>query len=228
MPSNHGQAVEDYLKTIYEIAGPGGKATTNQLAERLGVRPASVTGMLQKLAANEPPLVQYVKHHGAELTSAGERVALEMIRHHRLLELYLHNALGYTWDEVHGEADELEHVISEKFEERIARALDDPLQDPHGEPIPSVDLRLPAPAHLTLSALRPGQRAVIEWVVSGEPELLRHLAGLGLTPQARLRVHAYSPFDDTMQVEIAGRTEMVTVGKRITSQVYVVLLAEVI
>ncbi|HEY4718118.1 MAG TPA: metal-dependent transcriptional regulator, partial [Anaerolineales bacterium] len=110
------QSIEDYLKAVYELTRGEGRASTNALAEYLNIAPASVTGMLQKLAATEPALLEYQKHHGVRLTPAGEKVALETIRHHRLLELFLHQMLGYEWDQVHEEADRLEHVISEQFE----------------------------------------------------------------------------------------------------------------
>ena len=120
MRKNLTKVIEDYLKKIYELTQSDERATTNQIAERMGVTPASVTNMIQKLSASVPPLLEYRKHHGVKLTAEGERDALEIIRHHRLLEMFLHQILGYSWDEVHEEADRLEHVISEEMEERIA------------------------------------------------------------------------------------------------------------
>ncbi len=122
MQTNLTDAVEDYLKVIYELTQEEYPASTNAIAERLGVAPASVTGMLKRLAAGEPPLLEYTRHHGATLTAEGRQAALEVIRHHRLLELFLQEKLGYSWDKVHAEADRLEHVISEEFEESIAAA----------------------------------------------------------------------------------------------------------
>src|SRR5512143_1921314 len=136
-------SIQDYLKAIYELTQNGASASTNALASRLDVEPASVTGMVQKLAATKPALVEYRKHHGVKLTPVGRRAALEVIRHHRLLEAWLVKTLGYSWDEVHVEAEKLEHVISEDFEERMAAALGDPVRDPHGELIPSSDLVMP-------------------------------------------------------------------------------------
>src|ERR1041384_6961340 len=131
------EAVDDYLKAILELSGPDDlRVTSNALAERLGVRAASVTGMLQKLAGQRPPLVIYEKHHGARLSTAGKRRAWELVRHHRLLELFLHDVLKYPWDEVHDEAERLEHFISERFEDRVAAILGDPEIDPHGHIIP--------------------------------------------------------------------------------------------
>ena len=131
------EAVENYLKAIYEIEQDSGRVTTNALAERMVVKPASVTGMIKKLAEGKPRLVDYERHRGVSLTPAGRRIALEVIRHHRLIELYLQQSLGYAWDEVHDEAEKLEHVISEEFEDRIAEMLGDPEFDPHGDPIPA-------------------------------------------------------------------------------------------
>jgi DtxR family Mn-dependent transcriptional regulator len=221
-------AFEDYLKVIYDLTdgapdeGEGERASTLQIAERMAVRPASVTGMLQRLATFDPPLVDYQKHYGATLTSAGRQAALEVVRHHRLLETYLHQKLGYSWDEVHAEADRLEHVLSEELEERIAVALGEPDYDPHGEPIPSRDLRLPKASSLRLSELRPGQQAVIERVELSDPEALRYLGGLHLLPDACLIVLAFSPLDGNLQVRVEEH-EAITLGLRITERIYVKL-----
>lgn len=220
MRENLTQAIEDYLKTIYELEDGTGRASTSRIAARLGVKPASVTGMLQKMAQAEPPLVDYQKHHGVALTPAGKDVALEIIRHHRLLELFLQRALGYSWDEVHGEADRLEHVISEDLEERIAQALGNPARDPHGDPIPSRDFRLPPQSSLRLSELRPGQRAGVQRVDSADPDLLRYLSGLGLVPGSQVTILDYSAYDDNLQVQVQGQAEPVVLGPRVTRQIY--------
>src|SRR3990172_755566 len=143
--------MQDYLKTIYLLEGRPGGASTSGIAQALGVRPASVTGMLKKLA--ELKLVRHVPYQGAHLMRRGERIALEIVRHHRLLEVFLVETLGYTWDEVHAEAARLEHAISEDFEDRLAARLGDPQIDPHGDPIPAKDGSLPAPPPTTLSTL---------------------------------------------------------------------------
>lgn len=215
------QSIEDYLKAVYELTRGEGRASTNALAEYLGIAPASVTGMLQKLAATEPPLLEYQKHRGVVLTRQGEKVALETIRHHRLLELFLHQILGYEWDEVHEEADRLEHVISEQFEERIAEALGDPSLDPHGDPIPRLDLSLPDSPGTLLSALRPGQRARVVRVRDTAPDLLRHLSEIGVVPQAELSVTGYSEFDGNLHLRVANSKQDVILGPRVTNQVYV-------
>jgi DtxR family Mn-dependent transcriptional regulator len=219
----YSQSMEDYLKAIYDLSVDHGRVTTNQLAERLDVTPASVTGMLKKMASGNPPLVVHHKHYGVELTPAGERAALQVIRHHRLLELFLQRTLGYSWDQVHSEADRLEHVISEEFEERIAEILDNPGHDPHGEPIPNRDLQLPEQSGIQLSDLRPGQNAMIERVHAYDNELLRYFGVIGLVPGAQITVLDYSPYDENLQLRIRGREVPIVLGPRVTEQVFVVL-----
>ena len=139
---NLSRSIEDYLKAIYELQQYNSPVTTNVLANKMDYAPASVTGMLKKMSANSPVLVKYKSYKGVVLTSTGEKIALEIIRHHRLIELYLIEALGYKSDQVHNEAEKLEHVISEELEDRIAVFLGDPIVDPHGEPIPTKDGRV--------------------------------------------------------------------------------------
>src|SRR5512147_2380240 len=155
-------SIQDYLKSIYELTENGENASTNALARKLNVSAPSVTGMIQKLASAKPALVEYHKHQGVTLTREGKRAALEVIRHHRLLEAWLVQTLGYSWDEVHEEAERLEHVISEGFESRIAAAMGNPLRDPHGELIPTADLKMPEDDSTPLSALRPNQSGMIQ------------------------------------------------------------------
>lgn len=214
------QSVEDYLKIIYLLISEFGRATTTQIAEHMGVKPGSVTGMLQKMAETAPPLVDYQKHRGAVLTAHGEQVALEVIRHHRLLELFLYKNLGYRWDEVHSEADRLEHVISEDFEERIAQALGDPTRDPHGEPIPTRDFHLPPQSSLRLSDLRPGNRARVQRVDWADGKLLRYLSTIGMVPQAQVTILDYSAFDDNLRIQVGSQAQPVVLGTRVTSQIY--------
>jgi DtxR family Mn-dependent transcriptional regulator len=224
MQQNLTQTIEDYLKVIFDITSKEERASTNQIAEALGVTPASVTGMVQRLSNSQPPLLDYQKHHGVKLTEAGQHIALEVVRHHRLLEMYLHQALGYGWDEVHAEADRLEHVISEEFEERIATALGNPSHDPHGDPIPSRDLRMPSTPSTQLANLRPGQRAIVQRVRNADLKLLRYLSQIGLVPMAHLTVLEYSPFDDNLKISIENQESPVILGPRITSQVFVDLI----
>ncbi len=214
-------SIQDYLKAIYELTREGEPASTTALAARLGVEPASVTGMVQKLAAARPPLVDYRKHHGVRLTAAGRRAALEVIRHHRLLEAWLVKTLGYSWDEVHSEAERLEHVISEDFEERVAAALGYPLRDPHGEPIPSSDLVMPSDESIPLQTLSSGQKAVVRRVDAQDHGLLRHLEELRLIPGARVEVLEVSPYDHVMRLKIRNAAEPVTLGPAITARVFV-------
>ena len=223
MRENLTQTIEDYLKVIHEITRQNERASTNQIAEALRVTPASVTGMIKKLSETNPPLVDYQKHRGVVLTSSGKLVALEILRHHRLLEMFLQKNLGFRWDEVHDEADRLEHFISEQFEERIAVALGNPSHDPHGDPIPTRDLRMPETSTLPMSELRPGQIATIQRVINTEPDLLRHLDSLGLIPQAQLAILEYSPFDKNISLQVSGQKKPIVLGPTITSRIYVTI-----
>jgi DtxR family Mn-dependent transcriptional regulator len=217
------QSIQDYLKHIFELNEAGTPASTNDLAARLGVRPASVTGMMQKLASTEPPLVDYQKHQGVTLTPEGERAALEVLRHHRLLESWLVHSLGYSWDEVHEEACRLEHVISEDFEARMAAALGNPSRDPHGDPIPSAELVIPDDDACPLSSLRPTQQAIILRVTDEDPALLRYLGERGLIPGARFEISSYSSFDNNLTITIDSQPPIV-LGLAITSKIFVEVL----
>ncbi|MCQ3937725.1 MAG: metal-dependent transcriptional regulator [Chloroflexi bacterium] len=212
-------SIQDYLKHIYELTENGAPASTNDLARELNIKPASVTGMIQKLASEKPALVEYQKHQGVTLTPAGRRAALEVIRHHRLLETWLVQTLGYSWDEVHEEAERLEHVISEDFERRIAAALGNPLRDPHGELIPTADLKMPLDDSTPLSALRPNQSATIQRVIAQDPNLLRHLESLGLTPGIQIEIMEYSPFDNNLTVKVGQKSNVL--GLNITTKIFV-------
>ncbi len=212
-------SIQDYLKNIYELTSNGETASTNALARRLNVSAPSVTGMVQKLASSRPALVEYQKHQGVTLTKEGKRAALEVIRHHRLLEAWLVRTLGYAWDEVHEEAERLEHVISENFERRIAAAMGNPARDPHGELIPTADLKMPLDDSTPLAMLRPKQTGIVQSVKSPETELLRYLEGLGLVPGAQIEILAYSPFDHNLTIKI-GRKSFV-LGFNITSRILV-------
>ncbi|MBI5295291.1 MAG: metal-dependent transcriptional regulator [Chloroflexi bacterium] len=214
------QSIQDYLKHIYNLSANGTPASTNDLAAHLGIAPASVTGMIQRLASAEPPLILYKKHQGVTLTSQGERAALEVIRHHRLLEAWLVQTLGYSWDEVHEEAERLEHVISEDFERRIAAAMGHPVRDPHGDPIPTEDLTMPAEDTRPLATLRTGEAGTVKRVNGADPAFLRHLQGLGLVPGAQVCVREYSEFDGNLTLEVNGHTAFV-VGPAITNQIFV-------
>lgn len=221
---NLSETIEDYLKTIYRLTSGGKRATTNQISAEIGVTPASVTEMLKKLSKTSPPLIEYRRHRGAILTLQGEQVALEIIRHHRLLEMFLQQILGYGWDQVHDEADRLEHVISEEFEERMARALGNPSHDPHGDPIPTRDLILPESSSKNLSSLRPGQRAIVSRVQNTDPELLRYLASLNILPGNQVNILDYSTYDGNLTISINEDSETVVLGPPITRQIFIELL----
>jgi DtxR family transcriptional regulator, Mn-dependent transcriptional regulator len=212
-------SIQDYLKHIYELTENGESASTNALAEKLNIRAPSVTGMIQKLASSKPPLVEYQKHQGVTLTKEGKKAALEVIRHHRLLEAWLVQTLGYSWDEVHEEAEKLEHVISEDFERRIAAAMGHPLRDPHGELIPTADLKMPLEDSIPLSALRPNQKGTVQCVKAGDTDLLRHLETLGLVPGTEIEVKEYSQFDHNLTIKV-GR-KIAVLGLNITSKIFI-------
>jgi len=197
------QAVEDYLKAVYELQREQGTVATTALAARLGVTPASATGMIKKLAAMK--LVTYEPYQGVRLTRAGRKIALEVIRHHRLIEVYLAEALGLPWDRVHEEAEKWEHVLSEELEDRIDELLGHPTADPHGAPIPSRDGKLPRGRRVPLSELKPGQSAVVAEVSDHDPELLRYLGELGLYPKTPVKVLAVEPFGGPLHLTVGGR-----------------------
>ena len=209
--------VEDYLKTVYLLCEREGAASTTGIATALEVTPASVTGMIKKLA--ELKLVRHTPYQGVELTKSGEKIALEMVRHHRLLELFLLEALGYTWDEVHAEADVLEHVISEAFEERMAARLGYPNIDPHGDPIPAKDGSFTALKERALLAMQPGESAQITHINDTHSEMLRYAASLGLTPTTRLTLIEMEPFGGSLRVKI-GKAEK-SIGRELAAQVFV-------
>ncbi|MEE8584329.1 MAG: metal-dependent transcriptional regulator [Acidobacteriota bacterium] len=194
------RAMEDYLKAIYLCSTDGRKASTSALATRMQCSAASVTNMIQKLS--ELKLVSYQPYQGVRLTAAGEKVALEVIRHHRLIELYLSEVLGYSWDKVHEEADKLEHVISEEFEDKIDKALGHPTRDPHGDPIPSKDGQVEQVSHQLLWDVEPGQRVKVERVSDRDSEVLRYLASIGIFPQVELDVLTKAPFNGPVHVRL--------------------------
>jgi DtxR family transcriptional regulator, Mn-dependent transcriptional regulator len=214
-------ASQDYLKRIYTLQQQEGRATTSAVAESLGVSAASATSMAKKLAA--AGLVEHEPYHGMRLTAAGERIALEVLRHHRLLELYLTEALGVPWDRVHTEAERLEHVLSEELEASIDRALGFPDTDPHGDPIPSRDLVI-APDHARcLVELDPGQAAVVRRVPAGDPSLLRYLADLGLVPEARVEMIEKAPFGGPVTLDVSG--ERLALAAELAGQIRVEVAA---
>jgi DtxR family transcriptional regulator, Mn-dependent transcriptional regulator len=216
------ESVDDYLKAILELSGAKEeRVTSNALAHHLGVRAASVTGMLQKLAAQKPPFVQYEKHHGARLTAAGKMRALEVLRHHRLLERFLHDFLDYSWDEVHDEAERLEHFISERLEDRIAAKMGDPETDPHGHPIPERNGALPARPEVPLSKWACGMPAVISSVSDRDAGALREMKRRGLKPGTAITVEAGTR-NAGLRVRIGDHTDSVRLSQALASGISVV------
>jgi DtxR family Mn-dependent transcriptional regulator len=198
-------AIEDYLKAIYQLGREEpdlGGVTGHRLAQRLGVAAPSVTNMVKRL--RELDLVEHERYRDIGLTKAGEQIALEVVRHHRLLERYLVEALGYGWDEVHDEAERLEHHISEALEARMAAVLGDPVLDPHGDPIPRLDGSVYTVLEQRLLDLTPGQTAIVGRVSDQDPERLRYLQQLGITPGTRVTLLETLPFDGPLRLEIAG------------------------
>jgi DtxR family transcriptional regulator, Mn-dependent transcriptional regulator len=196
-------AIEDYLKAIYLVQQRAETVTTSLLAEQLGgLKPGSVSGMVKKLA--DLGYVAHTPYYGVGLTSAGERIALEVIRHHRLIELYLVEALGYSWDEVHDDADQLEHVISEKLEARIAARLGHPTIDPHGDPIPTLEGIMPDARGVCLVDIPLGDTCRVVRVGEQHSDRLRYLADLGLTPGTILKIVAIAPFEGPISVQIGA------------------------
>lgn len=195
-------AIQDYIKEIYKLESSGRRVTTSALAQQLDVSAPSVTSMLKKLASLG--LVEHERYRGARLTAHGERVALEVIRHHRLLEQYLSQTLGLPIDALHDEADRLEHALSEELEAHIDRSLGYPTHDPHGDPIPGPDLKLVVSQAMPLSALEPGSKATVSRVPDGDGELLRYLSELKLTPGSRIEVREAAPFEGPLTVRVGG------------------------
>ncbi len=209
--------MEDYLKAVYQLRDETGTVTTQQLADQLGVSGPSVTNMIKRLA--ELGLLRHTRYHGGELTPAGERIALEVIRHHRLLERYLVEALGYRWDEVHAEAERLEHHLSEELEARLDAALGHPTVDPHGDPIPSREGTIADAGEIRLADLNPGERGIVRRVSDRDPEQLRYLAALNLVPGAEVTFVAVMPFEGPLRVVVNGAEH--AIGRPLANAVYV-------
>jgi DtxR family Mn-dependent transcriptional regulator len=202
-PQLRSNAVEDYAKAIYVLETRGDEpVSTNALAERLGVTPGSVSAMVRKLA--ELDLVTHQPYHGVRLTESGRRLALEVIRHHRLLELFLAEVLDMPWDRVHEEAEVLEHVLSTELEEIIAAKLGNPTHDPHGDPIPTAELTLDDQETRSLAELEPGATGVFVRVSDSDPAMLRYLGARGVTPGARFEVIDRQPFGGPLFVRFGS------------------------
>jgi DtxR family transcriptional regulator, Mn-dependent transcriptional regulator len=215
------EAIDDYLKAILELGGAqDSRVATNALATRLNVRTPSVTGMLQKLAAQRPPLVLYEKHRGVRLTAAGKRRAWELVRHHRLLELFLHDVLHYSWDEVHEEAERLEHFISERFEDRVAAILGDPEIDPHGHVIPHKYEWGRYRAEVPLARWPLQTPATISSVSDRSAAALREIGRLGLTPGTELTIEQRNAAA-SLAVRLAGHSEAIRLSSDLAEAILV-------
>jgi DtxR family Mn-dependent transcriptional regulator len=212
------QSVEDYLKAIYLLEIENESATTNNIAESLSVSSASVTNMFKKLAKLK--LINHKSYRGAELTPAGEKIALEVIRHHRLLELYLKEMMGYSWDEVHDEAEKLEHHISEQFEDKIAELLNNPTHDPHGDPIPSKEGVVPQMASLAITDAEENTSYIIGRVRDQDPELLRFLEKSGIIPGVKVTILEKTPFDGPVKIKLEDKET--TIGNSVAKDVFLV------
>lgn len=214
-------AVQDYLKAIHQLGGSAAYVPTSAVAGRLGVRPASVSGMLRRL--DTQGLVSHKPYRGVRLTRRGARQAVEVIRHHRLLETYLAEVVGMPWDKVHAEADALEHVISEDLESRLDELLGHPTTDPHGHPIPSARLELTEQHYPSLNDVAARARCVVRRVSDRSPELLRHLDGLGIRPGVRIEVVESIAFGGGVRAEVNGTEH--TIGREAAGSVSVAVEA---
>lgn len=213
--------VEDYLKAIYDLERDAQPATTNEIAERLDISPASVSGMVRRLA--EQGLITHEPYRGVRLTTDGRRAALRTLRRHRILECYLTEVLGYPWDRVHDEAERLEHAASEELIERMADALGDPLHDPHGAPIPSREGVVEETTRRTIADAVSGERLRVRQVMDEDGERLRYLAELGIRPGSIIRILDRAPFDGPITLWVDNSAGGVTraVGPALAAQVFV-------
>ncbi len=213
------RAVEDYLKAIYALKEAGDQVTTSAIADHLGVRAASVTGMLKKLAGLK--LIRYEPYKHIELAPAGEGIALEVIRHHRLIELFLAEALDVPWDQVHEEAERLEHVISEELEDRIDKVLGHPTHDPHGDPIPDRDGTIVKRDLVPLTEIDIGARAIVARIRNQDGDVLRYLGDLQMYPGAHVRLLRQEPLDGPLTIEIQSNQHVI--GRALAACVHVTL-----
>jgi DtxR family transcriptional regulator, Mn-dependent transcriptional regulator len=201
------RSVEDYLKAIYQLSPEGRPASTSEIAHLLALSPPSVTGMVKRLS--EYGLLEHIPYRGVQLTDEGRRAALRMVRRHRLIEAYLVEFLGYSWDTVHEEAERLEHAVSDTMVERMATALGNPDVDPHGDPIPSADGFVQELSCTPLTDIPVGQTVDIHRVHESQPERLRYIASLGLKPGVQVTVTDRQPFDDLVTIEVGGQQHVI-------------------
>ena len=214
-------AVEDYLTMIYKLSYEGGEPTTTSIADNMGVSKASVTDMFKKMAKSK--LIIHEPYKGVKLTRSGEKVALEVIRHHRLVELYLKEAMGVSWDKVHDEADKWEHILSEDIEDRIVEMLGNPTHDPHGAPIPTKDGHIQDEKLTPLSDAQVGEKLLVRLVEDSDPEKLRYLAEKGIYPQTVIEVKEVQPFEGPLTLDVEGSRQII--GHEVSRIVFVSQMA---
>jgi len=214
--------VEDYLKAIYAIGKGTGAAATNEIAQRLALAPASVSGMVRRLA--DQGLLAYERYHGVRLTESGRRAALRTLRRHRVIEAYLSEALGYPWDRVHAEAERLEHAASDELVDRMAATIGEPEVDPHGAPIPTKDGSVDETEYTSLADLAVGALGTVVRVADEDPEMLRYLEELSILPGKRIAIKSRAPYDGPITLA-SGRHE-VTIGPALAAHVLVAPLAD--
>jgi DtxR family Mn-dependent transcriptional regulator len=213
------QSVEDYLKAIYKLENEEeGGVSNSRLASEMEVSNASVTNMVKRLS--EMGMVDYESYYGSRLSTSGRKIALEIIRHHRLLELYLKEMMGYSWDEVHDEAEKLEHHISEQFGDKIAEMLNNPAFDPHGDPIPTKEGEMPVMKTLSLDDVEMNISCLISRVKDQDPEFLRYLEKMGLIPGVKLKVIEKEPFNGPLVLQLAEK--QITVGHTVAENIFVI------
>ena len=201
------RSVEDYLKAIYRLSPQGRAASTSEIAQRLELSPASVSGMVKRLS--EQGLLEHVPYKGVQLTPEGRRAALRMLRRHRLIEAYLVAFLGYTWDTVHDEAERLEHAVSDTLVDRMAAVLGHPTVDPHGDPIPTSEGDIIELASIPLAEVPAGATVEVRQVEEGQPDRLRYIASIGLRPGVQVTVLDRQPFQGPITVAVGGRTHAI-------------------
>ena len=211
------EPVEDYLKAIYAIGKGSGPAATNEIAQRLALAPASVSGMVRRLA--DQGLLAYERYHGVKLTDSGRRAALRTLRRHRVIEAYLSRALGYPWDRVHDEAERLEHAASDELIDRMAATIGEPIVDPHGAPIPTREGAVDETEYKSLAELPIGATGLVARVADEDPEMLRYLGELSIRPGTRLTVKARAPFDGPITVTVGRR--QISIGPALAAHVMI-------
>jgi len=210
-------SVEDYLKAIYDLSRESGSAATTTVAARLAVAPASVSAMVRRLTGQG--LVSHERYGALKLSKKGRTAALQLVRRHRVIEAYLVRALGYAWDEVHSEAERLEHAASSELIDRMAAAIGEPAVDPHGAPIPTAHGELKEPKHRRLSDLDPGESARIVEVEDEDPELLRYLASMRFVPGTTVRCLKKEPYDGPLTIRVGAKSHII--GPPLAARIYV-------